>query len=478
MHSINSILSAGIDVGTTSTHFTLSRLQLGNTSVANQAPRIAIYQREILHRSAIHLTPVLSDRRIDADGVAALIRQDYADAGICAEQVQTGAVIITGETARLRNAEAVVHSLANLAGDFVVASAGAHLESILAARGSGAAVASAQRQRTICNIDIGGGTTNYAVFSNGQVIDSACIAIGGRCMQFNESGQLLSLTDSGELFLDAVAKNIPIGSAPDINQLRHLGNLIAESLVQFIVAPKLPQVSQRLLSTEPLRRNYHIDEYWFSGGVAELMKAPDSKPFAFGDMGVLIAQGLVGSMQERNIAFHIPEDAIRATVIGAGMHSLQLSGSTIAVHQSLLPLKNVPLLRPFSTASAAGDRLGEFVLSSLKDCLERSDIDWSHVPTAILIENIDDLSFPNVERWAKALAAAFTELNGCQPLIIVTAQDISMALGQMLKVLLPNSQLVSIDGISSGYGDYIDIGKPLPHHQALPVVLKDLVFST
>ena len=477
MHNNNSILSVGIDIGTTSTHFTLSRLLLGNTAVANQAPRIAIHQRQILHRSDIHLTPLLSDSRIDADGVAELIRADYAKAGILSDQVQTGAVIITGETARLRNAEAVVHSLATLAGDFVVASAGAHLESVLAGRGSGAAVASAQRQSTICNIDIGGGTTNYAVFSNGEVIDTACIAIGGRCMQFSGNGQLLALTDSGELFLDAVAKNIPIGSLPQIDQLRHLGNLIAESLVQFLLAPKLPQVSQRLLSTERLRRDYQIDEYWFSGGVAELMKKPDVEPFLFGDMGVLIAQGLVGSMHERNIVFHIPDDAIRATVIGAGMHSLQLSGSTISVNEALLPLKNVPLLRPFSR-TAPTEHLEDFVLASLKATLEQSDLDWARVPAAILIENVNNLSFPNVERWAKALASAFVQLNGCDPLIIVTAQDISMALGQILKMLLPDRQLVSIDGVTSGSGDYIDIGKPLPHHQALPVVLKDLIFST
>lgn len=478
MHSSNSILSAGIDIGTTSTHFTLSRLLLANTSIANQAPRIAIHQREILYRSDIHLTPLLNDRRIDAPGVAELIRQDYVAAGISAEQVQTGAVIITGETAKLRNAEAVVHSLASLAGDFVVASAGAHLESVLAARGSGAAVASGQRQRTICNIDIGGGTTNYAIFSNGQVIDTACIAIGGRCIQFTEDGKLHALTDSGELFLDAVAKNMPIGSVPDINQLRHLGNLIAEALIQFLVAPKLPQVSQRLLSTEPLRRDYKIDEYWFSGGVAELMKTPNATPFLYGDMGVLIADGLVGSMDERNIVYHIPDDAIRATVIGAGMHSLQLSGSTVTVNESLLPLKNVPLLRPFSHKTAPTGSLREFILTSLKVSLEHSDIDWSQRPAAILIENIDDLSFPNVERWSDALAEAFKHLKGCEPLIIVTGQDISMALGQILKVLLPGRQLVSIDGVSSGFGDYIDIGKPLPHHQALPVVLKDLVFST
>ena len=51
--------------------------------------------------------------------------------------LRTGAVIITGETARKENANEVLEALSDLAGDFVVATAGPDLESILAARGAG-----------------------------------------------------------------------------------------------------------------------------------------------------------------------------------------------------------------------------------------------------------------------------------------------------------------------------------------------------
>src|SRR5262249_57291066 len=115
-----------------------------------------------------------------AEGVAAIIAREYEIAGIDRSDVRSGAAIITGESARLRNAEEVIHALAHLSGDFVAASAGPHLESILAARGSGAARASLERQNTICNVDIGGGTTNIAIHQNGELLDTACVGIGGR----------------------------------------------------------------------------------------------------------------------------------------------------------------------------------------------------------------------------------------------------------------------------------------------------------
>ena len=47
-------------------------------------------------------------------------------------------VVAPGETARKANARAVTQALSELAGDFVVATAGPALEGVLAGRGSGA----------------------------------------------------------------------------------------------------------------------------------------------------------------------------------------------------------------------------------------------------------------------------------------------------------------------------------------------------
>jgi ethanolamine utilization protein EutA len=196
----DSIISVGIDVGTTSTHLVFSRLDLVNESTPDRVPRIAISGRTLLHASDIYLTPLVENISIDAAAVRSLVEGEYQLARLTPAQIDCGAAIITGETAMMRNAEAVIQELSTLSGDFVAASAGPHLESVLAGRGSGAAEFSKRTGGTVCNIDIGGGTTNFAVFSAGEVVDTACIGIGGRFLRINDRLQLLSMTDSGETF--------------------------------------------------------------------------------------------------------------------------------------------------------------------------------------------------------------------------------------------------------------------------------------
>jgi ethanolamine utilization protein EutA len=468
------LVSVGIDVGTTSTHLTVSHLFLSNCSRPNQAPRLAISERRIVYRSAIHFTPV-TQGAIDAQAVREIVESEYHAAGINPENIETGAVIITGETAKLRNAPSVTHALAEMAGSFVVASAGPNLEGILAGRGSGAADASAATGRTICNIDVGGGTANIAVFADGEPVDVACLAVGGRLMTLAPDGLLTGLSDSGELLLDATNKNIPIGSVVSQEMLELIGNLIAEALIQYIVKRRPPQIAERLLVSDSLRRSHKIDQFWLSGGVAELIKRPPADPLLYGDIGSYIAQGIKGSLDERSLPFHIPDEPIRATVIGAAMHSAQLSGSTIAVQSSNLPLRNVPIVRPFQSIDSMD--AGVDVNSLLRNCFDRLDLDWSTNAVAIVMGKLPETDFASLQRWAGALSEAFIALKGSPPLILLTRDDIAMAFGQLLRTHLPDQQLVILDGIDSTNGDYIDIGKPISNGNALPVVVKSLIFS-
>ena len=132
--------SVGIALGTSTTQLIHSRLTLENTAPAFTVPRMEISKREILYRSPIHFTPLLNADTLDAAAIGDLIAGEYDRAGICPEEIQTGAVIITGETARKENARAVLAAISHLAGTFVVATAGPALESVLAARGAGADV--------------------------------------------------------------------------------------------------------------------------------------------------------------------------------------------------------------------------------------------------------------------------------------------------------------------------------------------------
>ena len=202
------ILSVGIDVGTTTTHLTVSRLHLQNISRLSQPSRLVIGRREIVYQGDVHCTPLTVDNCIDVPAVAAILLNEYCAAGITAADISTGAVIVTGESAQKRNAAQLSEDLSQLAGSFVVASAGPNLESILAARGSGAAAASQETGKTIGNIDIGGGTTNIAVYTSGVLAATGCLSIGGRFLQLSEQLELLSLSACGKLLWQAAVGSV------------------------------------------------------------------------------------------------------------------------------------------------------------------------------------------------------------------------------------------------------------------------------
>mgnify|MGYP000712023312 FL=1 len=130
--------SVGLDVGTTSTQMILSELTVENRASSFAVPELEIAGRRILYRSPVRFTPLLDTHHIDGPALKALIAAEYEAAGITRDRVDTGAVIITGETARKENARTALEALSDLAGDFVVATAGPDLESLLAARGAGA----------------------------------------------------------------------------------------------------------------------------------------------------------------------------------------------------------------------------------------------------------------------------------------------------------------------------------------------------
>lgn len=470
----DSIISTGIDIGTSTSHLTLCRLKIENTALSNRVPEVSITEREIIYRSPIYFTPVHENESIDGKALAVLLKAEYEKAGINASDIQTGAVIITGESSRARNAREVAESISELSGDFVVASAGCRLESLLAGRGSGAALASRESGKTICNIDIGGGTSNYAVFENGKLVDSACLGIGGRCIRFAVDGQIMRFTESGETFLDAVAKlqYLPLGSCPDPELLDLISSLLAEIIAHAACSASPPQVVQRLLQTQPLRHDYVIDEYWFSGGVAECMRDVSLDWLSFGDLGILLGRALPSAFAERRLKYHVSELGIRATVIGAGAQSLQLSGSTIKVKGANLPLKNVPIISPFAE-SDAGLPADEIELRLKEGFAELED----GVNAAVSVCDLSELSYDELIVWAKTLLKIHDERGAGRPLIVLSREDIGLALGQVISQLRSDLDLLILDGVDSSVGDFIDICRPLPGSSALPLTVKTLIFN-
>ena len=64
----DSLLSVGLDVGTTTTQMIVSSLQIENRASGFAVPEMAITGRQILYRSPVEFTPLWGNARIDENG--------------------------------------------------------------------------------------------------------------------------------------------------------------------------------------------------------------------------------------------------------------------------------------------------------------------------------------------------------------------------------------------------------------------------
>ena len=472
------ILSVGIDIGTTTTQLVFSRLTLENTASLVSAPHIEIVAKEVIYRSAIHFTPLQTQQEIDAQKTRELIEQEYQSAGITPAQVQTGAVIITGEAARKQNAETVLQVLSGFAGEFVVATAGPTLEGIIAGKGAGAAQESKQRAATIVNLDIGGGTTNIAVFRNGDVIDTACLDIGGRLIQLRDDrGEVSYLSAKMSKLIAAMNLSIAVGQRSTAATFTAIARRMAQVLEEVLgLSPPTPELAM-LLTDHDLRRDYQIDFISFSGGIADCIKPlTGGDDYQYGDIGKFLGQAIADSKILRQLKTLPAAETIRATVVGAGSHTTSVSGSTISVSPRALPLQNVPVLKLSPEDEALSIPLwGE----TIRKKVQWFNLDGEKQNLALAFKGPDSLSFDDLTILARGIISGMAEIlcKTC-PLIVVIEKDLAKVMGQTLRSLLEfKKDVICIDTVSVQNGDYIDIGRELAEGNVVPVIVKTLAFN-
>ena len=452
-----SMLSVGIDLGTTTTQMIVSRLGLQNTASAFTIPHMEIAKREILYESAVHFTPLLSADTLDAAGIEKIIRQEYQNAGILPEDVQTGAVIITGETARKENAKEVLTALSDLAGDFVVATAGPALESVLAARGAGADHYAKEHGTYVLHFDIGGGTSNLALFDpEGNLQDTGCLNVGGRLVKLDEQGTVSYV--SPVLHEPAVGMQVtPDALAPLIDMLvqvlEEAAGLRKRKLLDRFITDKTVT-----LPCEPLTIS-------FSGGVADLIKNPSENWLQYGDIGVLLGSAIRKSRLCQG-RFTFGSHTIRATVVGAGSYSTELSGSTVDFANVEFPLQNIPTVSLTMEQELAQP-------SVLADAIRKKAA--LHDGTAALaIKGTQSPGFAEIQRLSEGIAMGLP----VSPLVVVVEQDMAKALGQALRCRLGrDAAVICLDGLHIPEGSFLDVAAPVAGGTAVPVVVKTLAFS-
>ena len=441
--------SVGLDVGTTSTQLIFSELTVENRAGSFSVPEMEIGQRKILYKSPVHFTPLSGHNRVDGEAIRRLIEREYAAASITRESVDTGAVIITGETSRKENAETVLRELSDFAGDFVVATAGPDLESVLAARGAGAVSCSAETGKTVLHMDIGGGTANLALIREGKVTQTGCLNVGGRLIQYGKDHRIT--------YVSPVLSTLCGFRPGDSVQEADLESIVGKLTEALEMAAGLREPSELLtVLTTPGTEFSPPEEpalLSFSGGVADCIES-DLPWDQFGDIGPTLGRCIRRSSLCKN--YVLGRETIRATVIGAGCHSAQLSGSTVFHRNIPFPLQNLPVL----TAPAA----------DLAAFLRREVPRQETTPVIALPPSPQDYSF--LASLADLLAAA--RLPG--PLILCMEQDMAKALGQLLALRLPRDfGILCIDQVRLSEGSYLDVGSPIG--PALPVVVKTIVFS-
>lgn len=479
--TVKEVLSVGIDVGTTTSQLVLSRLAVSNQSRPGLVPRLEIDARTVVHSSEPQLTPLVAPDLVDVDGLLELIRSEYRAAGVDPASVDTGAVIITGETARTRNAEAILQGLSDVAGDFVVTVAGPNLESQIAGRGSGAAEWSAANYATVVNVDIGGGSANAATFRSGRHLASGAAMVGGRQLVLDPlTFKITHMAPVGAALARHLAlSGMEVGSRPTLAELRQLTDAMAEVIVDLALGQD-SELFRIAALTEPMRTDVPVSAWFISGGVGTLYyeNAPTdtlADVARYGDVGPLLARSLREHPRWSDLRVVEPSHTLRATVLGAASQQVTLSGSTIWAEPGHLPMRNLPVIEPELPPLDAGE---EAVEAALHQAISRWDRDGDEVWTfAISLALPPGLDYTSLAAVAGGVARFCGSgiLEG-RPIVLVIEQDYAQILGQTIKGRRPELPLVVVDQIGLGEGDFIDIGEPMFDGRVVPVSVKTLVF--
>jgi ethanolamine utilization protein EutA len=461
------VLSVGIDIGTTTTQLIFSEITACNVSGSFSMPQIKISSKRIIYKSAIYFTPLNSFGNIDLEGIKKIISCEYMQAGINKKDIATGAIIITGETARKGNAEEVLNVLSEFAGDFVVATAGADLEAILAGFGSGAAELSKDNNLKIMNFDVGGGTTNAVVFKDGVAMDSFALHIGGRLLRLDKDCRITYVSEKIQQFMEKLDLHLTVGVMVGFDQLKQLTDVFAKVLIKIGKNEILDKETNKLFIAHG-PANLNPEAFTFSGGVSEFIykdiNSRDMKGITeYGDIGPLLGCSIKEAFIEQKFKILEPKEKIRATVIGAGSHSMAISGSTIVFEDELLPLKNIPILK------LKGGENG-----IIKDNIMSKVQMYPDSNIALAFRGCKSPSYIQVKAIAEVIVEGLKERS--DPIIIIIENDFAKALGQTIKNMLNDSKkVICIDQIKVENGDYVDIGKSI--WGVLPVVIKTLIFK-
>jgi len=472
------LTSVGIDVGSSGTQVIFSRLHLRRMA-EDMSSRYFVVNRETLFQSPVALTPYESETRISDVELGKILDDAYEAAGLSPDDIDAGAVILTGEALRRENSKAIAATVSDKGGDFVCATAGHHMESMLAAFGSGAAKASQQNNRRILNVDIGGGTAKLAILEEGQVKVTAAVHVGGRLQVVDAGGKIVRLDPAGRTHAERVGFKWAVSGKVTSEELDQVADGMAKTLIESLVKRPIPKNIENFYLTDPILDWGRIDGVMFSGGVAEYVY--DREKRDFGDMGRRLGHAIAQKLKEGALPWPLMPagECIRATALGASEYSVQLSGNTcfISDQKELLPRRNLQVIQP--PYGCPDVIVSEDVAKAVKAHRRAFEVDNDDREIALSFHWKGMPSYERMYAFADGLKLGLDDMIlAGKPLFIVLDGDIAQSLGHILKdeLEIPVGVLV-IDGVVLWDFDYIDLGKIRLPSRTVPVTIKSLVFS-
>jgi ethanolamine utilization protein EutA len=460
------LTSVGVDIGSSTSHLLVSVLTLERMDT-----RYVVTGREVRFESEILLTPYAEGNTIDADALARFIDAQYVASGLTPEDIDTGALILTGVAARRSNARAIGEIFAAQAGKFVAVSAGDALETLMAAHGSGA-VALSEQLGTVLNIDVGGGTTKIALCRDGEIVARTALDAGARLIVTGADDRITRLEPFGAQYLSEMGVNLGVGDILSADTRSDIASRMASAILLAARGDDVPGFMRLPQLTQAPAPGQIV----FSGGVSEFLNGSGGDT---GDLGPELARALSALVLEQGFQVSPARQGIRATVVGASQYTVQVSGSTIYLDpDDSLPLRNLAVIAPTITL---GDEIDTAeVASAIQDALARLDLQGGNTPVAVAVPWQGSASYARLRALGHGLVTGLAPvLEKRHPLVIVSAGDIGGLIGMQCRSeeTVPGA-IVSIDGIALSEFDFIDIGEVLRATGATPVVVKSLLFPT
>ena len=472
------LVTVGIDIGSSGTQVIFSRINLRRYG-EDLTSRYYVVSRETLFQSPVALTPYSSDERIDDVALGAIIDEAYAAAGVEPQDIDTGVVILTGEALRRENAEAIAALLAEQRGDFVTATAGHHMESMLAAYGSGASKLSYEEGKRILNVDIGGGTTKLGIVENGDVTATAALHIGGRLQVVDDIGRIVRLDPAGKFHARQAGFYWSRGDVLSPAQLDKVAASMADLLVAALTQRPVPHAVEHLYLTDPIAEFGRIDGVMFSGGVGEYLYGREDRDF--GDMGRRLGRAIRSRVDSGALPWPLlpAGECIRATALGASEYSVQLSGNTSYISKpgELLPRRNLQVLQPSYVCEESID--ADKLAKAIRAHFTAFDLIEGEGDVALALRWRGAPSYERILAFAEGIRRGLaTTIERKRPLYIMLDGDVAQTLGAILREeLLVESEILAIDGLVLRDFDYIDLGRIRMPSFTVPVTIKSLLFS-